>query len=307
MEAIFDAIYTFWNQIIYAILSMRIPFDIIDILAVAFIIYKAIGFLRDTRAGQLVKGAVILLLVYLIANWFHLASIQWLLSKVVNAVIILVAVIFQPELRRLLEQMGRTKFNKYQGLDDSTEELSRCVDEITRAITTLQSNKTGALIVFERTTQLGDIINTGTIIDAKCSASMVNNIFFPKSPLHDGALIVRDGKLYAAGCILPLTQREDLSVQLGTRHRAGIGMTEDSDAVVLIVSEETGTISIAINGKITRDYNAVSAGAELRRHLLDGEQRNVNSVVAALNFINPFSSKKKKEKEGAEEKNETSE
>ena len=171
----------------------------------------------------------------------------------------------------------------------------------------MQSNKTGALIVFERTTQLGDIINTGTIIDAKCSASMVNNIFFPKSPLHDGALIVRDGKLYAAGCILPLTQREDLSVQLGTRHRAGIGMTEDSDAVVLIVSEETGTISIAINGKITRDYNAVSAGAELRRHLLDGEQRNVSSVVAALNFINPFSSKKKKEKEGAEEKNETSE
>ncbi len=305
MGAIFDAIYTFWNQIIFAISNMRIPFDIIDILAVAFIIYKAIGFLRDTRAGQLIKGAVVLLLVYLIANWFHLASIQWLLSKIVSAVIILAAVIFQPELRRLLEQMGRTKFSKYQGLDDSTAELSRCVDEITRAIATLQSNKTGALIVFERTTQLGDIINTGTIIDAKCSASMINNIFFPKSPLHDGALIIRDGKLYAAGCILPLTQREDLSVQLGTRHRAGIGMTEDSDAVVLIVSEETGTISIAINGNITRNYNAVSAGAELRRYLLDEEQKNVNSVVAALNLINPFSSKKKKEKEGAEEINET--
>ncbi len=305
MGAFFDAIYTFWNQIIFAISSMRIPFDIIDILAVAFIIYKAIGFLRDTRAGQLVKGAVVLLLVYLVANWFHLASIQWLLSKIVNAVIILAAVIFQPELRRLLEQMGRTKFSKYQGLDDSNAELSRCVDEITRAIATLQSNKTGALIVFERTTQLGDIINTGTIIDANCSASMVNNIFFPKSPLHDGALIIRDGKLYAAGCILPLTQREDLSIQLGTRHRAGIGMTEDSDAVVLMVSEETGTISIAINGNITRNYNAVSAGAELRRYLLDDEQNNVNSVVAALNLINPFSSKKKKEKEGAEEINET--
>ena len=137
------------------------------------------------------------------------------------------------------------------------------------------------------------------------TAIMINNIFFPKSPLHDGALIIRDGKLYAAGCILPLTQREDLSVQLGTRHRAGIGMTEDSDAVVLIVSEETGTISIAINGNITRNYNAVSAGAELRRYLLDEEQKNVNSVVAALNLINPFSSKKKKEKEGAEEINET--
>ncbi len=306
MGEFFNHIYTLWNQIIYAILDMRIPFDIIDILLVAFIIYKAIGFLRETRAGQLVKGIVLLLLVYLVANWFNLASIQWLLVKVVNSVIVLVAVIFQPELRRILERMGRTKFGRYQSLDESDEELSRCIDEVTRAIATMQSGKVGALVVFERTTQLGDIINTGTIIDAKCSVSMVNNVFFPKSPLHDGALIVRDGKLYAAGCILPLTQREDLSVQLGTRHRAAIGMTENSDAVVLIVSEETGTISIAINGQITRGYNAVSAGAELRRYLLDEEEKNSNSVVAALKHINPFTSKKRKEKEGAKDTDENS-
>jgi diadenylate cyclase len=300
MGAFFDAIYTFWNQIIFAISSMRIPFDIIDILAVAFIIYKEIGFLRDTRAGQLVKGAVVLLLVYLVANWFHLASIQWLLSKIVNAVIILAAVIFQPELRRLLEQMGRTKFSKYQGLDDSNAELSRCVDEITRAIATLQSNKTGALIVFERTTQLGDIIATGTVIDAEATPQIIGNIFFPNTPLHDGAMILRQGKIYAAGCILPLTQGNELSKSLGTRHRAAVGMSENSDAVIVVVSEETGTISLAVNGELRRGFDAITLHNELNELLIDEKEATTSFLSHFIGLFN-----KKGTKEEAKDSQET--
>ena len=301
MNSLFNTVYNLWNQILYAVSNMRIPYDIIDILIIAFIVYKAIGFLRETRAGQLVKGMVILLVVYFAANWWNLASLKWLLSKVVDSAIIAMAVIFQPELRRILERVGRTKFGRGQMLDDESDVLSQCIDNVSKAAGVMQEQKIGALIVFERTTQLGEIINTGTVIDAEASVSMVNNIFYPKSPLHDGALIVRDGRLYAAGCILPLTQREDLSSQLGTRHRAAIGMTENSDAVVLVVSEETGNISLVSNGQIKRNYNAVSAGAELRRQLLDPELNNrENTVVAALKHINPFKKNHRKADVGNE-------
>lgn len=292
MDTVFNAIYTFWNQIVYAISSMRFPFDFIDILVISFIIYKAIGFLRETRAGQLVKGIIILLAIYLVADWFNLVSIQWLFSKLASSALIVVCFIFQPELRRSLERVGRTKFGKSQSFGEDISSLSRCIDDVSKAIAQMQKEKTGALIVFERTTQLGEIINTGTIIDAASSVSMINNIFFPKSPLHDGALIVRDGKLYAAGCILPLTQREDLSATLGTRHRAAIGMTENSDAIVLVVSEETGTISIASNGQMIRDYNAVSAGAELRKQMIDKEVAAEGGIITALKSFNLFKFKK---------------
>ena len=271
MNSLFNTVYTLWNQILYAVSNMRIPYDIIDILIIAFIVYKAIGFLRETRAGQLVKGMVILLVVYFAANWWNLASLKWLLSKVVDSAIIAMAVIFQPELRRILERVGRTKFGRGQMLDDESDVLSQCIDNVSKAAGVMQEQKIGALIVFERTTQLGEIINTGTVIDAEASVSMVNNIFYPKSPLHDGALIVRDGRLYAAGCILPLTQREDLSSQLVS------------------------------NGQIKRNYNAVSAGAELRRQLLDPELNNrENTVVAALKHINPFKKNHRKADVGNE-------
>ena len=231
MSDIIGGIYSIWNQIVYAVSGFRFPFDLIDILVIAYIIYKAIGFLRETRAGQLVKGIAILLAVYVIADWWELAILKWTLSKVMGTAIIAAAVIFQPELRRILEKVGRTNFRGGKLLDGEESAVSKCIDNVSRAAGTMQEKKIGALIVFERKTQLGEIINTGTVIDAEPSVSMVNNIFFPKSPLHDGAMIVRDGRLYAAGCILPLTQREDISMQLGTRHRAAIGMTENSDAV----------------------------------------------------------------------------
>lgn len=298
MGSLWNAIYSVWNQIIYAISNIRIPFDIIDILVIAYVIYKAIAFLRESRAGQLVKGILILLVVYLVAGWWELATLEWALSKVVDSVIIAAAVIFQPELRRILERVGRTNFARGQLLDSEESELTKCIDHVSRAAGTMQEQKIGALIVFERKTQLGEIINTGTVIDAASSVSMVNNIFFPKSPLHDGAMIIRDGRIYAAGCILPLTQRDDISMQLGTRHRAAIGMTENSDAVVLVVSEETGIISIVSNGQIKRDYNAISAGAELRSLLLTDEQKEKESaIISKIKQINPFKNKKGKDEE----------
>ena len=286
---------------------MRIPFDIIDILIMAYIIYKAIGFMRDTRAGQLAKGLALLVLLYFIANWWKLATLKWVLSRFVDYIIIAIAIIFQPELRRILERVGHTKLMNTQSSAYDSEPIEDCIDKVSRAAGLMQESKTGALVVFERSTQLGEIIDTGTVINATPSVQMVNNIFFPKSPLHDGALIVRDGRLYAAGCILPLTQREDLSTQLGTRHRAAIGMTENSDAVVLVVSEETGTISIVVNGQITRGYNAISARAELRKLLLDGENgTNDNKLTAVIHRINPFGKTKGKDAAENEAQNKNS-
>ena len=301
MSGIFNAIYAFFNQIIYAVASMRIPFDIIDILLMAYIIYKAIGFMRESRAGQLAKGLIILFIIYFIANWWKLTTLKWVLSRFVDYIIIAVAIIFQPELRRILERMGHTKLVGTQG-DLTDDPLEDCIDKVCRAAGSMQESRIGALIVFERSTQLGEIIATGTVINADPSVSMVGNIFFPKSPLHDGALIIRDGRLYAAGCILPLTQREDISSQLGTRHRAAIGMTENSDAVVLVVSEETGIISIVSNGKITRNYNSISAAEELRKLLVnDAKKDNDNRVVAAVKRLKPLKKANGKDAEKADE------
>ena len=295
MGSVIGGIYSVWNQIVYAVSGIRI-FDIIDILVIAYVIFKAIGFLRESRAGQLVKGIAILLFMYVIADWWELAILEWTLSKIMGSALIVVAVIFQPEIRRILEKVGRTDFRRGQLIEGSESDVAKCIDSISRAAGAMSEKKIGALIVFERKTQLGEIVSTGTVIDASASSSMVNNIFFPKSPLHDGAMIIRDGRLYAAGCILPLTQREDISMQLGTRHRAAIGMTENSDAVVLVVSEETGIISIVSNGEITRNYNSVSAGAELKRMICDDENKeNNNGLKGVLRKIMPLIHKNGKE------------
>lgn len=296
MSSVFDAIYSAWNQVFYALANIRF-FDILDIAILAIIIYKAIIFLRENRAGQLFKGIFILLVAYFVAGWWNLPTINLLLSQIVDSAIIAVAVIFQPELRRILERIGRTNFAANQfGPNSETDHVADCIDIVSHACVNLQESKTGALIVFEGKTQLGDIINTGTIIDAAPSTSIINNIFYPKSPLHDGAMIVRDGRIYAAACILPLTQREDLSSLLGTRHRAAIGMTENSDAVVLIVSEETGIISLARNGNITRNYTAASAGDELKKLLIEVKPEEKSNF-----FTNILQKVKKSEKALPEE------
>lgn len=297
MGDILNGIYSVWNQIVYAVSSIRIPFDIIDILVIAYIIYKAIGFLRESRAGQLVKGIIILLVIYAIADWWELAILKWTLSKVMGSAIIAIAVIFQPELRRILERVGHTNFRKGQYLDGTDGVIEQCIENVSRAAGLMQEKKVGALIVFEKKTQLGEIIDTGTVIDAKSSVSMVNNIFFPNSPLHDGAMLIRDGRINAAGCILPLTQREDISLQLGTRHRAAIGMTENSDAVVLVVSEETGIISIVVNGVITRNFSPASACAELKRLILEEQQGEDKIAKGIFGFFKKDHKETKEEEE----------
>lgn len=294
MAAILDAIYTAWNQFAYTISNLRI-FDIIDILVIAFLIYKAIEFLRETRAGQLVKGIVFLIALYAFAIVFKLAVLRWLLSAVFGSALVAIVIIFQPELRRLLERVGQTRFSNLQTGGRDSEVVVEAVAKICKAAEQMQKTKTGALIVFERKTQLGDIINTGTVVDATVSESLVNNIFFPKSPLHDGAVIVRGDRIYAASCILPLTQSTVFSSQLGTRHRAAIGMTENSDAIVLIVSEETGIISIAFNGQITRNHTAESALEEIKEKLVSENAQDNDTIFKKV--INVFSKKQENNKE----------
>ena len=292
VNTVFNAIHILWNQIIHAISNLRV-FDILDIVIIAFIIYKAIGFLRETRAGQLVKGIAVLLFMYIVANVFELAVLRWLLSAVVGSAIVAFAIIFQPELRRILERVGQVKLGYSQSEGGEQAQVLDAIDKICKAAGTMQQNKTGALIVFERKTQLGEFINTGTILDSKVSTAMINNIFFPKSPLHDGAVIIRDGRIHAAGCILPLTQSTIFSSQLGTRHRAAIGMTENSDAIVLVVSEETGIISIAENGEITRNYNVTSAYTELKAKLVDSDLAEKESkLISAVKRIVAFGTSK---------------
>lgn len=225
--------------------------DVLDILIVAFIAYKVLGFIRETRAEQLAKGLLVLVVATVLSDVLHLYTLHWLLSGLMTIGLIAIVVIFQPELRRALEHLGRSRFTNIMS-DVDKDEAKHMVVEIVRAIDTMSTSKTGALIVIEREITLNDIVETGTVIDASISAEMIGNIFYEGAPLHDGALIVRADRLYAAGCVLPLTQNKTLNKELGTRHRAGIGITENSDALVIIVSEETGVVSVAQNGQLTR-------------------------------------------------------
>ncbi len=277
-----EAFYTFFN-VIWAALSGIRPQDVLDIAVVAYVIYKAIELFRETRAKQLIKGIIILSFVWVIALWWDLVSIKWLMVKVFDYAIIAVAIIFQPELRRALERMGRSKLGMFgRSTDSDREEVLQCIDAVSKAAQSMQEQRIGALIVFERTTPLGEIINTGTVIDAQVTSPLIGNVFFPKSPLHDGAMVIRDNRVYAAGCILPLTARADLNQQLGTRHRAAVGMSENSDAVVLVVSEETGNISIAENGTLTRDYNGITLREALKELLLSKEENEKKGRLAAI-------------------------
>ena len=226
--------------------------DILDILVVAFIMYKVLEFIRETRAEQLVKGLLLLLVAFFASDVLNLNTLNWILKGVTTMGIIALVVVFQPELRRALEYVGRSKITKGNISHIGREKAVRIVDEFVTAIQTLSAEQTGALIVIERETALNDRVETGTVIAARISAQLIGNIFYEGAPLHDGAVIVRGDRLYAAGCVLPLTENKFLDKELGTRHRAGIGITEYSDAISIIVSEETGVISMAVDGKITR-------------------------------------------------------
>jgi len=225
--------------------------DIVDILIITFIIYKLLGFVRSSRAEQLGKGLLFLLALSVISDWLNFYTVHWVISNVLNVGLIALIVVFQPELRRALEYIGRGRIGARQFSMDR-ERITENVDTIVRSIDYFSQRKEGALIVIERETALSDIAETGTMLDASLSEATLENIFYKGAPLHDGAVILRSDRILAAGCVLPLTENPNLSKDLGTRHRAGIGISEVSDAIVLIVSEETGIISMAMDGKLSR-------------------------------------------------------
>lgn len=255
--------------------------DILDIMIVTFIIYKLLDFIRETRAEQLAKGLLLLVVATLLSKVLQLYTLHWILSGVMTVGLIAVVVIFQPELRRGLEYLGRSKFSNVLSEVDK-EEAKYMVGQLVEAIDSMSVSRTGALIVIEREISLSDIVETGTVIDAVISAQMVGNIFYEGAPLHDGALIIRGNRLYAAGCVLPLTQNKNLNKELGTRHRAGIGITENSDALVIIVSEETGIISVAQNGKLTRFLDVKKIEKSLLNLYLEESKRTVGEKISSV-------------------------
>jgi len=227
---------------------------IVDIAIVAFVIYQLLLLIQKTRAEQVLKGLIILFFIYFISKWVHLNTISWALENTIDFGIIATIIVFQPELRRALEQIGRGKFFQKVMLirDERERNYSEIINDIVKAVENMSKSRTGALIVIERETGINDIIETGVKIDAELTRELLENIFVPNTPLHDGAVVIRGERIAAAGCFLPLTENPNLSKQLGTRHRAALGISENSDALAIIVSEETGVVSSASGGKLTR-------------------------------------------------------
>ncbi|MBL0385546.1 TIGR00159 family protein [Tumebacillus sp. ITR2] len=234
--------------------------DALDLLIVAFVLYRMILMIRGTRAVQLLKGVVMILLATGLAHTLHLGALSWLLDKILTIGLFAIPVVFQPELRRGLEQLGRGKFfsSRSTTLFQEEEDIPKTINELTKATGVLAKNKIGALIILERETGLSDHIETGIPIGAVVSSELLINTFIPNTPLHDGAVIIRGQNILAASCFLPLSDNALISKELGTRHRAGIGISEQSDAVAVIVSEETGAISLAADGKLTRNLDEQS-------------------------------------------------
>lgn len=288
MDAVLEIFRDLWDNIVVLATSGNPILNVIDILIVTFIIYKALQFLRDTRAEQLIKGIAVFLVALAVAKLLDLKALMWLLDTVYINLIVVVVVLFQPELRSILEHVGRGSMKRFGKLVNRTqveETPDHSVDAICSACQSMQAEKIGALIVIERDTALNEIAATGTVIEAEPSKELICNVFFPKSPLHDGAMIVRNGKIYAVGCILPLTQNKDIESTLGTRHRAGIGVSEISDAIVVIVSEETGIISVVSSGKIKRNYNQSSLKTLLTKLLKEEEDQSSDTKAFLKKFV----------------------
>jgi len=231
--------------------------DILDIILVAFVLYKLFMLIRNTRAVTLVKGLLVLGVVTVISRILDLHVINWMLQQGMTIILVALPVVFQPELRRALEQIGRGRFLR-SGQVISIEEVERLLDEVVAVVDNLSKEKVGALIVFEREVGLNDYIDTGIAIDGRISRELLGNIFIPNTPLHDGAVIIRENKIMAAGCLLPLTSDRSLATELGTRHRAAIGISELADAVVVVVSEETGSVSYTYGGHIYRHLDSTA-------------------------------------------------
>ena len=260
MNSLISNLSLLWDKLVALFSSYNIITDTLDIALVAFLIFSAIKMLRETRGIQIVKGLAVVGVVYFIINLLNMQASTYLFKTILGDFILVLIILFSPEIRHALESMGRSRlaflnfFGAQQG-DALYERKKKAVIEICKACNDMSEKKIGALIVFERDTLLGDVIKTGTLVEARVTRELIGSLFFPNSPLHDGGVVIRDGKVHAAGCILPLTDNNRLSSELGTRHRASLGITENSDAVAVVVSEETGKISIACEGSLERDIS----------------------------------------------------
>lgn len=284
-----------WFQGVVSIFNTIQIKDIVDIAIITLLIFSLFQLIRQTRAEQLLKGVLLLLVLFIFSIIFQLTMLTTLLKAFFQSAVIIVAIIFQPEIRSALEKLGRNKMGKkYFGFlsshtkdEDKTLAIKKVISDASDAALVFSKAKTGALIVFERETMLNDIASSGTILNSDPSVALFGNIFYNKAPLHDGATIVRKGKIYASGCILPLTTSKSVDINLGTRHRAALGMSEQSDAVVLVVSEETGNISLAVEGKLTRDFTQ-EALVEALESLLIGDD-----VSSKESFLSLFKRREK--------------
>lgn len=265
-----------WNHIYVFFSTYRWIWDTIDILMVALLLFFVIRLVRDSRAEQLLRGIFVLVILFLVAKVAELNTVAFLLESIFDNGFLLLLVVFQPEVRRALERAGNSRKGiarvigsfKAENNTGYVDQWNKAIVATADALEVLQKQKMGALVVMERSTHLGEIVRSGTIIEAEPSAALISAVFYNKAPLHDGAMIIRDGKVYAAACILPLSENLQISRELGTRHRAGVGMSENSDAVVIILSEETGAISIADGGELKRNFTRESLIKTLEERIL---------------------------------------
>ena len=278
LNKVFEAIASWWEWMVSIAMNFQFK-DAVDIIIVAFLIYGVVKLVRETRAGQLVKGLFLLVILFIISSYFNLVMVSRVLAYFFQFAFVAILIVFQPEIRKALEQVGRNNVGQsiaavVTGRDRSYDraQIRKAISAVVDGVGILQQLKMGALIVFERKTKLGDIIETGTQINCEPSGQIVGNIFFNKAPLHDGAMIIRDGMIHAAGCILPLTKNTSVSAELGTRHRAALGVSEESDAVVVVVSEETGQISVAVNGVLARRFTRDTLRDVLEGYLIPQEE-----------------------------------
>lgn len=278
LNKVFEAIASWWEWMVSIAMNFQFK-DAVDIIIVAFLIYGVVKLVRETRAGQLVKGLFLLVILFIISSYFNLVMVSRVLAYFFQFAFVAILIVFQPEIRKALEQVGRNNVGQsiaavVTGRDRSYDraQIRKAINAVVDGVGILQQLKMGALIVFERKTKLGDIIETGTQINCEPSGQIVGNIFFNKAPLHDGAMIIRDGMIHAAGCILPLTKNTSVSAEFGTRHRAALGVSEESDAVVVVVSEETGQISVAVNGVLARRFTRDTLRDVLEGYLIPQEE-----------------------------------
>lgn len=274
-------------------------FDVIDMIIIAYVVYHVLQFIRRSRSGQVALAILLLILVFGVASALNLRVVKYIMSNVVELGLIALAIIFQPEIRRGLERMGSGKFKDLFVTETAAADVPAAINQTVEAYTSMSRDKVGALMVFERKTVLDDVLKSGTPLDAAISAELLKNLFWNKAPLHDGAVIVRNGRIVGAGCMLPLSGNTNLSRDLGMRHRAGIGVSENSDAVVAIVSEETGSISVAVNGMLKRHLSPETLRRLLINELAPDTEEKKASTAARITSV--FKTRKGDESDGKED------